>query len=166
MSCEITASSVMMSHVTAWKFFTCSLSSCAVLGMYAVQEVIFLMSAGVRLREYCDSSRPLSSSFEMFWNPALSGGVKKGLKVSIANSSGVLVSIPFVMFVAMPVWMMMSNLLCQRLISLAAVAPFFVLMSWRRRWEGSSGTVSPSGELAKRMACWKSRPIFFHDFFR
>ena len=118
-----------------------------------MHEVIFLMSAGVRLREFWDSSRPLSSSFDMFWKPALSGGVKNGLKVLMANSSGVLVSIPLVMFVAMSVWMIKLSLLCQRLTSWAAVAPFFVLISWSRRSEGSSGTVLPSGEVAKRMAC-------------
>ena len=128
--------------------------------------VIFLMSDGVRFLECCDNSSPFSSSFEMFWNPARMGGVKKGLNVSMANSSGVIVSIPLVMFVAIPVWMTMSSLLCHLLIRRAAVAPFFVWISCRSLCDGSSGTVSPSGELAKRMACWKSRPIFFQDLRR
>ena len=134
--------------------------------MYGVQVIIFLMSAGVRFRECWDSSRLLSSIFVMFWNPALIGGVKNGLNVSIENSSGVLVNMHFVMLVAMPVCMTMSRRLCQRLMSRAAVAPFFVLTSCNRRSDGSVGVVMPSGELAKRIACWKSLPIFFQAFLR
>ena len=69
-------------------------------------------------------------------------------------------------FVAMPVCTTMSSLLCQRRMSLAAVAPFFDLMSSISLVDGSSGTVSPSGELANRIACWKSFPIFFQAFFK
>ena len=94
-----------------------------------MQDVIFLMSDGVRFLECWDSSSPFSSSFEMFWKPARRGGAKNGLNVSMVNSSGVLVSMPFVMFVAIPVWMTISSLLCHLLMSRAAVAPFFVWMS-------------------------------------
>ena len=126
--------------------------------------IIFLMSAEVRFRECCESSRPFSSVLVIVWKPARIGGVKKGLNVSMANSSGVLVSMHLVMFVDMPVCTTMSRRLCQRLMRRAAVAPFFVLTSCSSLSDGSCGVVIPSGELAKRMACWKSFPIFLHAF--
>ena len=58
------------------------------MATYGVQLVSFLMSVGNRLKDVLDRAKLFSSSFDIFWNPALSGGVKNGLKVSIANSSG------------------------------------------------------------------------------
>ena len=113
-----------MSLRTAWKFLSCCRYSVGEVATYGLQWVSFLMSIGNRLNDVLDSSRLLSSSLDILWKPALSGGVKNGLNVSTANSSGWLAKVQFAMFEAMPVWTRMSSLGCHRFSNLAAMAPF------------------------------------------
>ena len=133
---------------------------------YGLQCVSFLISIGNRLNDVLDSSKLFNSSLDILWKPARSGGVKNGLNVSTANSSGWLAKVQFAMFEAIPVWTRMSSLGCQRFRSLAAMAPFFAWTSCNRRSDGRSGTVRPSGVLANKVACRIVLSSFFHRFVR
>ena len=72
------------------------------MATYGLLYVSFLMSEAERLKDVHDIANPFNSSFVMFWKPALVGGVKNGLNVSIANSSGWLAKVQVAMFDAMP----------------------------------------------------------------
>lgn len=97
-------------------------------------------------------------------NPALVGAQKNGPKVSMAKGVGVLVSCALLMCKAIPGWMQRSRRGCQRWSNRAAVGPVFAWTRRSRRLDGSEGWVSPSAELAKRMAWRKDSSIAFHDF--
>jgi hypothetical protein len=132
-------------------------------GMYGFEWTIFWMSLLDKLFDCVAKSRLFSLSCDMIVNPARTAGVKKGLNVLTENGPFELMMQPFWMFEAIPVWTTMS-MLCQLLMSLATMAPLFVLMRAWRRSVGAGARFSPSVELAKSKIFLKMESNFFQPF--
>jgi hypothetical protein len=130
--------------------------------MYGSRRMSFWISVANRFRVCVDNSSSFISLFVKFLNPALVGCVKKGLKVLMEDGFGVLVNMPFTMFVAMPGWTSMSKLGCQQVKRQVAVDPLFVCVMWRTQLVGRDGTSSSSLQQTFKIPWQKVGSIFSH----